>query len=225
MSRGGYTAAIDMWSLGCIFGELLQRIAHVGSAATPNLQVCRATEPCMPRPAPCSLPATLSGSMAPAGGWTPARCLHTTRLPAPPGGAAVCHPRPAQDPRGRRELPGRTRQRNDAQRAAGGRTLGRVGGCGAAGGVHARSRSAAVRPPLRTRTHTHTAPPLQALFAVIGTPCWADVAAVQEPQWRRYLHHLPGRAPTLYRRCSLSAPDAARPLRCGLCAAGCSAAS
>lgn len=39
MSRGGYTAAIDMWSLGCIFGELLQRIAHVGSAATPNLQV------------------------------------------------------------------------------------------------------------------------------------------------------------------------------------------
>ena len=38
MSRGGYTAAIDMWSLGCIFGELLQRIAHLGSAATPNLQ-------------------------------------------------------------------------------------------------------------------------------------------------------------------------------------------
>ena len=38
MSRGGYTAAIDMWSLGCIFGELLQRIAHVGSVATPNLQ-------------------------------------------------------------------------------------------------------------------------------------------------------------------------------------------
>ena len=30
MSRGGYTAAIDMWSLGCIFGELLQRIAHLG---------------------------------------------------------------------------------------------------------------------------------------------------------------------------------------------------
>jgi serine/threonine protein kinase len=42
--------------------------------------------------------------------------------------------------------------------------------------------------------------PQQALFAVIGTPCWADVAAVQEPSWRRYLHHLPGRAPTLYRR-------------------------
>jgi hypothetical protein len=43
--------------------------------------------------------------------------------------------------------------------------------------------------------------PLQALFSVMGTPCWADVAAVQEPSWRRYLHHLPGRAPTLYRRC------------------------
>jgi mitogen-activated protein kinase 1/3 len=34
----------------------------------------------------------------------------------------------------------------------------------------------------------------------MGTPCWADVAAVAEPQWRRYLHHLPGRAPTFYRR-------------------------
>lgn len=39
MSRGGYTSSIDMWSLGCIFGELLQRVAHVGSAATPQLQV------------------------------------------------------------------------------------------------------------------------------------------------------------------------------------------
>lgn len=49
----------------------------------------------------------------------------------------------------------------------------------------------------------HPPPISQALFAVIGTPCWADVAAVQESQWRRYLHHLPGRAPTLYRRCAL----------------------
>ena len=39
MSRGGYTAAIDMWSVGCIFGELLQRVARVGSATTPHLQV------------------------------------------------------------------------------------------------------------------------------------------------------------------------------------------
>lgn len=39
MSRGGYTSAIDMWSLGCIMGELLQRVAHVGSANTPALQV------------------------------------------------------------------------------------------------------------------------------------------------------------------------------------------
>lgn len=44
---------------------------------------------------------------------------------------------------------------------------------------------------------------LAALFAVIGTPCWADVAAVQEASWRRYLHHLPGKAPTLYRRWAL----------------------
>lgn len=39
MSRGGYTAAIDTWSLGCIFGELLQRVAYVGSASTPHLAV------------------------------------------------------------------------------------------------------------------------------------------------------------------------------------------
>ena len=39
MSRGGYTDSIDMWSLGCIFGELLQRVAKIGSASTPRLQV------------------------------------------------------------------------------------------------------------------------------------------------------------------------------------------
>jgi mitogen-activated protein kinase 1/3 len=39
MSRGGYTEAIDMWGIGCIFGEILQRVAYVGSASTPNLQV------------------------------------------------------------------------------------------------------------------------------------------------------------------------------------------
>ena len=41
MSRGGYTSAIDMWSLGCIFGELIQRVSRVGSANTPHLQVSR----------------------------------------------------------------------------------------------------------------------------------------------------------------------------------------
>lgn len=39
MSRGGYTNAIDMWSLGCIFGELLQRVAGLGGASTPQLQI------------------------------------------------------------------------------------------------------------------------------------------------------------------------------------------
>ena len=39
MSRGGYTSALDTWGVGCIFGELLQRVAYVGSAATPNLAV------------------------------------------------------------------------------------------------------------------------------------------------------------------------------------------
>lgn len=39
MSRGGYTDAVDMWSLGCIFGELLQRVTRVGSADTPHLKI------------------------------------------------------------------------------------------------------------------------------------------------------------------------------------------
>ena len=39
MSRGGYTNAIDLWSLGCIFGELLQRVAGLGGASTPQLQI------------------------------------------------------------------------------------------------------------------------------------------------------------------------------------------
>lgn len=39
MSRGNYNAGIDMWGAGCIFGELLHRVAYVGSAATPHLQV------------------------------------------------------------------------------------------------------------------------------------------------------------------------------------------
>lgn len=39
MSRGRYTDAMDMWGVGCIFGELLQRLAYVGSATTPNLAV------------------------------------------------------------------------------------------------------------------------------------------------------------------------------------------
>ena len=39
LSRGGYTSAIDLWSLGCIFGEMLQRVAGLGAASTPQLQV------------------------------------------------------------------------------------------------------------------------------------------------------------------------------------------
>ena len=41
---------------------------------------------------------------------------------------------------------------------------------------------------------------LAALFAVIGTPAWADVERVQSQAWRHYLHQLPGRAPTLVRQ-------------------------
>ncbi|WIA12477.1 hypothetical protein OEZ85_012512 [Tetradesmus obliquus] len=39
MSRGGYTKAIDMWGCGCVLGELLQRVAWIGKATTPQLQV------------------------------------------------------------------------------------------------------------------------------------------------------------------------------------------
>ncbi len=39
MSQGGYNSALDIWSLGCIFGELVQRVPCVGSATTPQLTV------------------------------------------------------------------------------------------------------------------------------------------------------------------------------------------
>ncbi|CAG9462421.1 unnamed protein product [Pedinophyceae sp. YPF-701] len=43
---------------------------------------------------------------------------------------------------------------------------------------------------------------LNALFDVIGTPAWACIENISDENWRRYLHRLPGRAPTLYRRFS-----------------------
>ncbi|KAG1652980.1 hypothetical protein FOA52_013783, partial [Chlamydomonas sp. UWO 241] len=39
MSRGSYSSAMDMWSVGCILGELLQRVIHIGKAVNPNLSV------------------------------------------------------------------------------------------------------------------------------------------------------------------------------------------
>lgn len=30
-----------MWGCGCVFGELLQRVAWIGKATTPQLQVCQ----------------------------------------------------------------------------------------------------------------------------------------------------------------------------------------
>jgi len=38
MSRGGYTSAIDLWSLGCIFGELLTRVVRRPAPAQPPLR-------------------------------------------------------------------------------------------------------------------------------------------------------------------------------------------
>ncbi len=39
MSRGGYSEALDLWSAGCVLGELLQRTLTLGKASTPHLQV------------------------------------------------------------------------------------------------------------------------------------------------------------------------------------------
>uniref|UniRef100_A0A7R9Z379 Protein kinase domain-containing protein n=1 Tax=Chlamydomonas euryale TaxID=1486919 RepID=A0A7R9Z379_9CHLO len=39
MSRGSYSSAMDMWSVGCIFGELLQRVTYIGKSVVPNLKV------------------------------------------------------------------------------------------------------------------------------------------------------------------------------------------
>lgn len=38
MSHGVYSSALDLWSMGCVFGELLQRVPYLGKAATPHLQ-------------------------------------------------------------------------------------------------------------------------------------------------------------------------------------------
>ena len=58
---------------------------------------------------------------------------------------------------------------------------------------------------------------LAALFAVIGTPSWADVDAVRSASWRAYLQRLPGKAPTLYRRLAASAGAAAHRAPCLPC--------
>ncbi len=39
MSRGEYTNAIDLWSVGAVFGELLQRVSYIGTAPVPGLKV------------------------------------------------------------------------------------------------------------------------------------------------------------------------------------------
>lgn len=47
MSRGGYTSAIDMWSAGCIFGELLHRVGTLfGSHLDVPLDGCHISIGC-----------------------------------------------------------------------------------------------------------------------------------------------------------------------------------
>lgn len=42
MSHGEYTSELDLWSMGCVFGELLQRVPYLGKSSTPMLQVSAA---------------------------------------------------------------------------------------------------------------------------------------------------------------------------------------
>lgn len=112
MSRGGYTSAIDMWSLGCIFGELLQRVRRVGSASTPHLHVA------------------------------PLFAMHG--IPTTPQSGEKWGDDEPSNPTTRSEL--------------------------------------------------------AALFGVIGTPAWADVARVRACAWRKFLQKCSGRPPSLYRR-------------------------
>ncbi|KAG2453430.1 hypothetical protein HYH02_001653 [Chlamydomonas schloesseri] len=116
MSRGGYSSAIDMWGAGCVFGELLQRAALLGRAATPHLQVA------------------------------PVFAITAGRPMTPHTGMRY----------------------------------------GVAEPGHGLGASAYAE--------------LTALFAVIGTPAWACIESVPSAAWRRYLFHIPGKAPTLYRR-------------------------
>ena len=39
IARGKYSSAMDMWSLGCIVGELLQRMERSGASITPKLSI------------------------------------------------------------------------------------------------------------------------------------------------------------------------------------------
>ncbi|KAG2438702.1 hypothetical protein HXX76_005248 [Chlamydomonas incerta] len=116
MSRGGYSSAIDMWSAGCVFGELLQRAALLGRASTPHLQVA------------------------------PVFAITAGRPMTPHTGMRY----------------------------------------GVAEPGHGVGASAYAE--------------LTALFSVIGTPAWACIESVPSEAWRRYLFHIPGKAPTLYRR-------------------------
>jgi mitogen-activated protein kinase 1/3 len=121
LSRGDYSSAMDAWGAGCVFGELLARVAPLGGADTPHLKV-----------APL---------FAVRGGPPPR---------TPPEGTTFGEP-----------------------------------GC------------------------ETTCCELEALFSVIGTPAWADAAAIGHAGWRRYLTRLPGRAPTLVRRFRGAANEAA----------------
>jgi len=123
MSRGGYTSAVDIWSAGCIFAELLSRMDRAGNVI-PQLKV------------------------------PPLFAIY--------GELGMYQPRAP--------LAGERFEENDSN-------------------------------DLMHRE-------LEALFSVIGTPAWACIECITDPNWRTYLRHLTGRSSKLYSRFSF-AGDAA----------------
>lgn len=170
MSRGGYTAAIDMWGAGCVFGELLQRVAWIGKATTPQLQVRRRRR----ARAGCT---TLAGCCAQL--CTRALRANPRPRPRPRTCCARVHAasRPHPSPRWRRRRRIITPRQVGPVFAIHGVPRTPVPGeryaCGPGSSV--------------TRTE------LAALFDVIGTPGWHAIEDVAAPAWRRYLRRMPGK--------------------------------
>ncbi len=221
LSRGGYTSAIDLWSLGCIFGELLQRVAGLGAASTPQLQVA-------PMFAIQGKPRTPSEGYALAACFdfmganssktvdalirdhanqilplmsslsgmflrTNLHCLHwqASEFICFEGISSGGHKTTKHDKHGPQLIAITHTAMHSALELECRKLHRRIVSCLSA----RREVFGAQAGPGNSTTQTE----LQALFDIIGTPHWTDVEALQSPAWRKYLQRLPGKAPTLYR--------------------------
>lgn len=194
MSHGRYTAALDLWSLGCVFGEVLQRVPYLGKASNPQQQVAQQGGS---RPWGCSqgrahdrvhglshLPAVVHLPQV-------APVIAVTGLPITPK-------------EGERFLAG---PGNPNTRAVGSSAAGQ----GGEGWQWAWVALGACPPLLPVCLREMVCPyhwllpalrpqELAALFVVTGTPTWGTIEAIRHPAWREYLRGLPGVAPTLHAR-------------------------